>query len=121
MHQAQHSHHDKCEMNLHLVRDMADRDRSRHIRGSLIILSAGVNKIESVCSDRALLLLCRVVMAHRGVGSECGDRREARSEITFLGFPVILKTLCSFRLRESDLSGVFLHPVQEFCQGNAVL
>ena len=108
-------------MNLHLVRDMADRDGSCDVRGSLIVLSARVYQIEAICSHRALLLLCRMVVAHRRVGAECGDRREARSEVTFLGLAVILQALCGLCLCEFHFSRVLLHPVQEFRQRHAVL
>ena len=82
--QTQHRARHQRTAAFFFLRDRSDRDGTRHIRRSLIILSAGIDQIQPLLRYTTLLCLRRRIMAHRRVRSPRRDRRKAHIQAVFL-------------------------------------
>ncbi len=119
--QPQHGTGDFGKMHLHLVCHRAERNRPGHICCSALILSTRVNQIKAICPDGVRMLLCRTVMRHRRICLVSTYRLERQIQESRNFSPHCIQLFRHAKFIHRNLSGIFLHPEQKFCQHHTVL
>ena len=118
--QLQHALCDRCVMLLDRLGNRPQHDRSRHIRRTAKILTAGIHQKHTFRRKRCAVVLGRLIMHHRCICPISADRWKGKIQITVDLTAQMIQIHRSGILRHRNFTNIFLDPVNKLADRSAV-
>ena len=127
VHEIQHAHHRQRIVPPLFLCGPAEGDGPGHIGGAVLVLGAGIHKIESLRQDLCRRLFHREIVGKGGIRAPGGDGRKAQGQKFRIRCPQAVQH--GRRVRLGEAAGLFpvirrcdrgLQPVQEFREPHPV-